>query len=98
MTLWPEDASPSSGKGLVRARPGEEHSAAGTGILGLREEAGGLFSPPLKSGWSYLFDFAAFLPGAPSAIKRILNKELQRKKNIHREQFIEPSELSGVQI
>lgn len=44
--------------------------------LGSREEALGLFSPPFRSGWSYLFGFTAFLPGAPSAVKRILNKEL----------------------
>lgn len=36
----------------------------------------GFFSPLLMSGWSYLFGFTAFFPGAQSAIKRILNKEL----------------------
>lgn len=45
--------------------PGLDRAGGGGWFLGSREGTGGPSSPPFKSGWSYLFGFTAFPPGAP---------------------------------
>lgn len=55
---------PTPGKGPRQSQAWTGREVGGW-FLGSREGTGGPSSPPFKSGWSYLFGFTAFPPGAP---------------------------------